>query len=619
MTISPRFLDEVRNRLTLSDVIGQRVKVTRAGREYKACCPFHKEKSPSFTINDDKQFYHCFGCGAHGDVIGFVMRNDNLSFPEAVELLAGLAGLTMPRPDPASVKKAEREKSLHSLLEEATLYFESVLHGSNSEKDLSGAALGYLLGRGLTEDTLAAFRVGYAPGDGQMIRRHLRGKGHTDAQMIEAGILKESSRGSEPYAFFRERIMFPVSDRRGRIIAFGGRILPDHIRPPDREGFKPPKYINSGDTPLFDKGRTLYAESLAREAARGGHTVIVTEGYMDVIACHQAGFRGAVAPMGTALTEEQILSLWSMGAEEEKVPVLCFDGDNAGRRAASRGCERILPLLKPGHSIRLAFLPEGEDPDSLLKTGGPPALRTILENSLSLFEFIWTSHTAGRRLDTPESRAGVVKALENEVNAIADREVQSHYRALLRARVSEAFFRRPQDKRTGPSPRRTGITSLKPRRPGQQRGTTALKILLASALNHPEAFDDLEEALAGHPPAPISLDRLRQEILRVLGEENTGIGPDGLRDCLIRAGFEKDMDDILNESVYVHASFARPEAVFSEMRPLLLAWLSDMLERGGEGVYRDWQRAFADSSTADEDRIRERIALAAGGGADDSG
>ena len=325
MIIPPRFLDEIRNRLSLSDMIGKRIKVTRAGREFKACCPFHHEKTPSFTINDDKQFYHCFGCGAHGDVIGFTMRHGNLSFIDAVESLSAEAGLQMPKPDPEMVKKAQHAKGLHELLEATTNWFERNLHDSSNKK-----VLDYLLERGLKRETLSAFRVGYAPADRQVMRSYLKAEGFTDAQMIEAGVLRPAGKDGEPYAFFRERVMFPVSDRRGRSVAYGGRILPDHMRPPDRGDYKPAKYMNSSDTPLFDKGRMLYGESLARQSAGDGQNVIVTEGYMDVIACHQAGFKGAVAPMGTALTEEQVLSLWKMIPSDEKVPLLCFDGDEAG-------------------------------------------------------------------------------------------------------------------------------------------------------------------------------------------------------------------------------------------------------------------------------------------------
>ncbi|MGB0720672.1 MAG: DNA primase, partial [Bdellovibrionales bacterium] len=438
MSISPRFLEEMKNRLTLSDIIGRRVKVTRAGREFKACCPFHHEKSPSFTINDDKQFYHCFGCGAHGDVIGFVMQHDNLDFMHAVEMLASEAGMQMPKPDPRAVEQAKKSKSLYNVMDDAARWMQDQL-AKPEHKDVRD----YLDQRGISPQSRDIFRIGYAPGDGQALRRFLKGKDYTDAMMIEAGLLKPSTKGGEPYIFFRDRIMVPVTDRRGQVVAFGGRILPEHIRP-QKGDFKPPKYINTADTPLFDKGRMLFAESQARHAAREGHSIIVTEGYMDVIACHQAGFKGAVAPMGTALTEDQAVLLWSMIPSDEKLPTLCFDGDNAGRSAASRACERILPLLQPGQSVQFAFLPDGEDPDSLLKSGGAGALKSVLHAAMPLFDFLWLSRVAGRNLESPEMRAGLEKSLHNEIAKIKDADVQRYYRGLLRDKISQTFYPRPQ-------------------------------------------------------------------------------------------------------------------------------------------------------------------------------
>lgn len=395
-------MDELRDRLTLSDIVGRRIKLQRASaREYKACCPFHHEKTPSFTLNDDKQFYHCFGCGAHGDVIGFVMQHDNLTFIEALELLAAEAGMQVPRQSPQEVEKAKQQKDLYALLEEAARWFEQKLRES-ANRD----ALGYMRDRGVSDQLMAQFRVGYAPADGQALWKHLKDLGYTDQQMADAGVVRPSARGGSPYAFFRERIIFPVADRRGRVVAFGGRILPDHLRSPDRGDDKPPKYINSSDSELFHKGRMLYGESHARQAAADGEKLIVVEGYLDVMACFEAGFRGAVAPLGTALTEEQIAILWKMIAEQSKLPVLCFDGDNAGRRAAARASERILPLLAPDQSALFAFLPEGQDPDSLIRAQGRAGFAKIIENALPLSDFLWAYNTAGRWFDTPKRKRG---------------------------------------------------------------------------------------------------------------------------------------------------------------------------------------------------------------------
>ncbi|MEZ5918813.1 MAG: DNA primase [Alphaproteobacteria bacterium] len=619
MTISPRFLDELRSRLTLSDMIGRRVKVIRAGREFKACCPFHREKTPSFTINDDKQFYHCFGCGAHGDVVNFFMNHDNLSFIDTVEMLCAEAGLTMPQPDPDSVRKAEKTRDLNALMDAAADYFTSILQ-SRGEGE---TALRYLLERGLTPETLQAFRIGFAPADGQALRKALLAEGYKDAQMIEAGLLKPSSKsGGQPYGFFRDRVMFPVSDRRGRIVAFGGRVLPDHLRPPRTDGFTPPKYMNSADTPLFDKGRTLYGESLARQAARAGHTILVAEGYMDVIACHQAGFKGAVAPMGTALTEEQILLLWSMNPEREKSPVLCFDGDKAGRSAAARACERILPLLKPDQSARFAFMPEGEDPDSLIRTGGPQALKEILRAAMPLFDFLWVTHTAGRRFETPESRAGLKKALMHQISHIADSDVQNHYRALAHERIMQAFFPRQETKKARNDQKRGG--SALPARPKNQGGLKLRRpvkdglciqdsILLAAIMNYPAIYEGIEDSFGRFTPAAPRLDALRQQIIVFLDKE-TGLDAAALRSMLCASGFEQECRDILSESVYVHAAFCRPGTEAGEVEAL---WRDLWRERERRDVLqevRDGRKeAFRLSSTEEEDRLKSLHQAGAGG------
>ncbi len=603
MSLSPRFLDEIRNRVTLSDIIGRRVKVTRAGREFKACCPFHKEKTPSFTINDDKQFYHCFGCGAHGDVIGFVMQHDNLSFIDAVEMLSADAGLQMPKPDPVSAQKAEKARDLHALMDAAVGWMSERLYDPANKE-----VLDYLYQRGFKRETLEAFRVGYAPIDRQQMRVYLKDQGYSDADMLEVGILKKSDKSPDPYVFFRDRVMFPVADRRGRIIAFGGRAMPEHIRPP-QEGFTPPKYLNSSDTTLFDKSRTLYGEALARQAARDGKPVVVTEGYMDVIACHEAGFTGAVAPMGTALTDDQILMLWSMIPEDEKVPILCFDGDNAGRKAAARAAENILPLLKPGHSVRLAFMPDGEDPDSLIKSGGSAALQKILDGAISLLDFIWVSHTGGREFKTPEERAGISQTLRNHIAKVADGEVQAHYKALMNERISNAFFPKRQSGRGGGGNWKDKNSSrpraIKPR--ALVFKDTYARILLAAILNHPSAFGHVEEAFGQFSLRNQILDNIRQETINALSND-PDLDRAGLEAHLIASGFEKEIGDILNKSVYVHAAFASPAHDSQEVAGKWIELWTSMQEQGLEQEVRaGWKQAFHNSNEEDENKLKQMV------------
>lgn len=566
MSIPPRFLDELRARITVSDVVGKRVRLTRAGREFKGCCPFHNEKTPSFYVNDDKQFFHCFGCGAHGSVIDFVMRHDNLSFPESVESLAQQFGMQVPKSSPEDIEKAKKEKSLYTLLDDAAKWMEEQLRNPANKVPYD-----YIRGRGVPEDILNAFRVGYAPADMQILRKHLAAQGYTDAQMIDAGVLKTSEKSKEPYAFFRERIMFPVPDRRGRIVAFGGRVLPDHLRSPDRGDFKPPKYINTGDTPLFHKGKMLYGEPHARQAAADGLPIIVVEGYLDVIASFRAGFKGAVAPLGTALTEDQIMVLWKMIPEDSKVPILCFDGDSAGRRAASRACERILPLLKADHSAKIAFLPEGEDPDTLIKTKGREAFQAILDNAMNLVDFLYQDHSEGKNLETPESRAGLSKTLEDLTARITDRTVQHYYKEAFREKIRKAFApaQNSQQNRTAWQPRPQNqqkgqwgkppvpppVTAL--RRPSFSKNGLFPMALLACVLNNPAIFHDVEEEFAHLHFPENKLDRLRQRVLSTLNHNPELDGP-ALRTHLLTQGFEQELGQILSDSVYTHASFSRP-------------------------------------------------------------
>lgn len=367
MAISPQWLDELRSRITLSALIGRTVKVTKAGREFKACCPFHNEKTPSFTINDEKGFYHCFGCSAHGDAIRWMTDQRGLSFMDAIKELASEAGMEVPAADPKSAQAAERAKSLYDVMTAAQKWFSEQL----SSPEGSGAVT-YLAKRGITSKTIAEFGFGFSPESRSKLREALSSFG--DAMLIEAGLLI-SVDGKEPYDRFRGRLMIPIRDPRGRVIAFGGRIL----------GEGEPKYLNSPDTPLFDKGRTLYNVDKAAPASRQSNRMIVAEGYMDVIALAQAGFNDAVAPLGTALTEQQIKMLWRMTDK----PLVCFDGDEAGRKAAMRAATRALPLIEPGYSLQFVDLPPGQDPDDIISANSREVMARIFEAAHNLVDHIW--------------------------------------------------------------------------------------------------------------------------------------------------------------------------------------------------------------------------------------
>lgn len=606
-TFSPRFLDEIRIRLTLSEIIGKRVSIKRAGREFKGCCPFHKEKSPSFYVNDDKQFYHCFGCGAHGDVIGFVMQHDNLSFPETVESLAGEAGLDIPKTSPAEAKKAAEEKSLYTLLDDATKFFEAGLFAAPN-RDIYA----YVKDRGMSDEHIGAYRIGYAPEDGRELIKFLLSKDYKPEQMVEAGVARLSKRDNSPYAFFRDRVIFPVSDKRGRVVAFGGRVLPEQIRPAAySQGKKPPKYINSSDSPLFHKGRMLYGEAHARQAAQAGGRIIVVEGYVDAIACARAGYKGAVAPLGTALTEDQILLLWKMMVDTPKTPILCFDGDNAGRRAAERAVERILPLLKPDHSVKMAFLPQGEDPDSLIKVKGKKAFEDILNSALPLIDFLWQSEISGRNLDTPEEKAGLSKDLKNRVNQISDRTVQHYYNEAIREKVREKFStknRSEGDYRSGGGSwqksfkgngfnkfnnkfNKSPAHNIAMRRPAAKSESLEPVILLAAMINHPKLFEEFEEKFCALQIEDPTLDHLRQQIILSL-ESETELDIFDMKGHLVAHGLESDLDRVLNSTLYMHAGFAKPTASFDVVRKGWLQTWESIINKQQQHELQAAARAF---------------------------
>ena len=434
MSLTPQWLDELRSRTTLSALIGRTVKVTKAGREYKACCPFHNEKSPSFTINDEKGFYHCFGCSAHGDAIRWMTDQRGLSFMDAIKELAAEAGMDVPAPDPQAAMRAEKANSLYDVMTAAQEWFVTQLLGVEG-----AAARGYLKQRGFTEQTIRDFGFGLAPDNRTGLKTALKQFG--DPMLIEAGLLI-SVEEKAPYDRFRGRLMIPIRDPRGRVIAFGGRIL----------GEGEPKYLNSPDTPLFDKGRTLYNLDKCSPASRQTGRVIVVEGYMDVIALAQAGFADTVAPLGTALTEQQIHMLWRM---TEK-PLLCFDGDSAGQKASMRAALRALPLLKPGHSLQFVTLPEGQDPDDIVKSSGATALTKLLEASQPLVERLWRAEVASGPLDMPEDRAGLKQRLGAHTANIADGEIRRHYADAFRERFDNLFVQR----RTTPPARPVSVIPL---------------------------------------------------------------------------------------------------------------------------------------------------------------
>jgi DNA primase len=501
MGFSPDFLEELRGRLSLGDVIGRKVKLVRRGRELVGLCPFHNEKSPSFTVSEEKGFFYCFGCGAHGDIVSFTMRSEGLAFLEAVERLAEQAGMPVPQSSPEERQRAQQQATLLGALEAAAAWFERQLVAPGGRSGLD-----YLRRRGLADGTIARFRLGFAPDNRGALKAALSDAGFPEALLLEAGLLVRPEGGGASYDRFRGRVMFPITDRRGRVIAFGGRTLGDGQ----------PKYLNSPETPVFHKGRVLYGLAQAMAAARDSGDILVVEGYMDVIALSQAGLQHAVAPLGTALTEDQIALLWLLAAE----PILCFDGDAAGQRAAARAADRALPLLQPGKSLRFALLPPGEDPDSLVARLGSAAMRDLLGQARPLVSLLWELETVGRSHDTPERRAGLRRRLQERVAAIADREVQLLYRTEIDRRLEGAFGpeRRPWRGRPGRAGTREAGSWRVPGGEAARRGTVGLaqqreELLIAILLRHPDLVHEHGEAVAHVALGRGDLDKVRRAII----------------------------------------------------------------------------------------------------------
>lgn len=461
--LTPQWLDQLRSRVTLSTLIGRTTRLQKAGREYKACCPFHNEKSPSFTVNDEKGFYHCFGCGAHGDAIRWMTDHQGLSFMDAVKELAAEAGMDVPAPDPRAAKAAEKRDTLHDVMTAAQDWFVRNLDSAEGE-----AARAYLATRGFDARTVARFGFGYAPESRQALKGAL-GQ-FPEAMLIEAGLRIEVE-NRDPYDRFRSRLMLPIEDTRGRVIAFGGRIL-------SKEKTDAPKYLNSPDTPLFDKGRTLYNLHRATPAARQSGRMIVVEGYMDVIALAAAGIDESVAPLGTALTENQIELLW----RHVETPILCFDGDAAGQRAAMRAISRALPLLRPAHSLRIVRLPEGLDPDDLIKAKGVRAMEEVLANARSLVDVLWEFERDAQPLVTPEDKAGLKARLLAHVETIQHPDIAGLYRRDLLDRYSDFAFPRRENRWQSGS---QGNPRFKPDQRGGWKGRPA------PTPSSPEAIDRL--------------------------------------------------------------------------------------------------------------------------------
>jgi DNA primase len=550
MALPASFLDELRVRTPLAGLIGRRVRLARSGKQWKGCCPFHGEKSPSFYVYDDG--YHCFGCGAHGDAISFVMQSQGLSFMEAVSQLAAEAGLDVPKPTPEAAEAERRRLDVVGVLQAVQAHYQRRLAMPDAR-----AARDYLAGRGLTEETIARFGLGWAGERGGLTADMAR-QGISLEQLTEAGLIRRDEETGRSFELFSHRVMFPIHDRRGVIISFGGRIL----------GSGQPKYLNGPDTAVFSKRRNLYGLDLARERVRSGATLVVVEGYMDVIAAAQAKLSGAVAPLGTALTKEQLDELWRVSP----CPVLCFDGDAAGAKAATRAMELALPMLTPDRSLKFATLPAGEDPDSLVRKGGASAFQGVLDIARSpadaLYEML-RSEVGGA---TPEQRAALRTRLVESAARIGDKSLAGEYRSAL---LDRFFASRPRAGRPGASQRdarwdkRPGAWNpapvlRAPRAHLHQDGTTAerTRILAAILLRHPFLLNEVFQAYSNLPLDP-PLERLRTA-MDAWAETAAALDSAGLIDHLTKSGLESEVRHVLAEAPMPLPACASLEAMPAE-------------------------------------------------------
>jgi DNA primase len=566
MRFPPQFLDELRARLPVSEVVGKRVRLKKAGREWKGLSPFNKERSPSFFVNDQKGFYHDFSSGKHGDIFTFVMESEGLTFPEAVERLASAAGLPMPKMSREAEVAEGRRRTLHEVMELAAKFFATTLAAREGAK-----ARGYLADRGLEPATQLQFRIGYAPAPRFALKEHLGGLGVSVDDMIETGLLVSGEDIPVPYDRFRDRVMFPIGDLVGRIVAFGGRAL-------DKDA--PAKYLNSPETSLFHKGGMLYNGAAARKAAHHGaqkpgedgrkrSSVIVVEGYVDVIAMVTAGYAATVAPLGTALTEDQLGLLWKMADE----PVLCFDGDAAGRRAAYRAIDIALPHLKPDKSLSFAALPQGHDPDDLVRSGGPGAIADVLAAARPLADVLWTREMEIGRFDTPERRAGLEARINELMATIGDETVRRYYRQDLWQRLrnltapeARERFARGGSARQRPAGRggREGRFASYPGGHGQgwrgqepalvalspRLGTSSIvrgsrsalppreALILLAAFNHPWLLETEAEQLADLDFLNSDADTLRRVMLDITASRHSDphVAGETLREAVVGRG-----------------------------------------------------------------------------------
>jgi DNA primase len=604
MSLPAGFLDELRNRVSLSQVVGRKVvwdmrKSNQGKGDMWAPCPFHQEKSASFHVDDRKGFYYCFGCHAKGDALGFIMESENLGFMEAVELLAREAGMPMPARDPQAAQKADRRSQLAEVMEEVVKFCRLQLKTGAGQ-----VAREYLERRGLKADAQDRWDIGWSPEGQQAVFAAMKAKGFAPDLILASGVCAVSDHNNAPYDRFRARIIFPIRDARGRAISLGGRSLDPNARA---------KYLNGPETELFDKGRNLFNLAPAREAAGKGAPLIVAEGYMDVIALSEAGFKATVAPLGTAVTEDQLRLMWRVSSE----PVIALDGDAAGLRAALRVIDLALPLLEAGQGLRFAVLPAGLDPDDLLKAQGAGAMQAVLDAAQPMVNLLWQRETEGRVFDSPERKAALDKTLRTALMRIKDGSIRGHYGEEIKRLRWELFG---QSRGFGPKkewqPRKEwvpgGKGAWKPKLPpvattkssalalGNSDERLLEQIILAALLIHPSLIAEFEPALDRMDFSDPYEDRLRVALLHL------GAGADAMEK--LRNTHSAVVENLFNQNHVITAPPVRKteDAEFAQI------CVGDMLRklRSARGGRREVDEAVEDLDGLVDEGLTWRLAQA---------
>lgn len=521
-----KFCDELRAKISIADVVGQKVKLTRKGREYTGLCPFHNEKTPSFTVNEAKGFYHCFGCGAHGDIIKFEMDANGLTFIDAVEKLAHKVGMQLPKLNPEAKEVVEKRNTAYDIMEMAAKFFEKNLRLSGGRE-----ALDYLYARGFDDAIIAKFRLGFAPNNNGL-KAQLSSKGVSEQEMAELGLLTIPE-GKRSHDFFRNRVMIPIIDKRGKVIAFGGRVM---------DGSQP-KYLNSPETPVFNKRRILYNLNNARDAGYDAKCLIICEGYMDVIAMDKYGIGYAVAPLGTALTEDQITEAWKVVQE----PICCFDGDNAGVRAAIRSVDRVLPILKPGYSLKYAFLPDKQDPDEFLKSHGQEEFLKVINDTMPLKELLWKKNADAVQANTPEQKALLEKNIRDDVAKIADETVRGYYAQDMKNKIyheiGKGAFWQPKGNNYRKNIEKTTIVVTNNVRTNLD--DLVAEYVVSALVCYPGLIEEYEEKLLGFEIKNVKLRALYEYLLELVHDEVEIKNNEALLNILS----EKDFDEVIKNQL----------------------------------------------------------------------